>query len=319
MKKMFKDLFKISLVMFILIFTLTGCKSKKQDETTNTISVTPIFYKITKNDIDTTLYLLGSIHAADDSIYPLNNKIISAYNESDYLAVELDAVKVNSSYSLQMKMAKMLLYEDGIKIKDELGEELYTQMIEILQEKDLYMSIYDVYKPAFFQSLLENAISKDAGLDAEKGVDMYFIKLAKEDEKEILEVESLEIQCNLLTSNPIELDRIIISDYVKNYDKNISEIKNLYSVWKQGNESEAEKLLNAIDTEELTEEEIKLVEEYNQRLINNRNYYMTDILEQYMNEGKNVFCTVGLGHVIGEEGIVKLMEKKGYNVEKIKY
>ena len=313
-----KKIFKVSIILFVLIFTLTGCKSKTQEETNNT-GATPIFYKITKEDTDATVYLLGSIHVADESIYPLNNKIMNAYNSSDYLAVELDIDKISSNYLLQMEITNILLNEDGRKIKDDLGEDLYNQMIELLKGKASYMSAFDIYKPAFFESLLENAIAEDAKLNPDYGIDLHFLKLAKEENKEILEIETIELQCNLLVSKPIELDRLIISDYVINYDKNVSGMKKMYSMWKQGNKSEFEKQINTIDKEGLKDDEIEMVETYNKRLITDRNYCMVDSLQQNLSENKNVFCVVGLGHVIGDEGIAKLMEKNGYKIERIEY
>ena len=77
--------------MILLAFTVTGCKNKEEknieqkDEEVKTESVTPAFYKITNTDNNSTIYLLGSIHAAEESIYPLNDTIMSAYESSDYL------------------------------------------------------------------------------------------------------------------------------------------------------------------------------------------------------------------------------------------
>ena len=37
-----------------------------------------------------TVYLMGSIHFADKSFYPLRKEIEQAFDQSDYLVVELD-------------------------------------------------------------------------------------------------------------------------------------------------------------------------------------------------------------------------------------
>jgi len=44
------------------------------------------FWKVT--DEDSTVYLLGSIHLADPTLYPLSKDILKAYEQSDYLVVE---------------------------------------------------------------------------------------------------------------------------------------------------------------------------------------------------------------------------------------
>lgn len=320
MKKILK---KLPLLVLILTLFLTGCQ-KKIDEKENEPNVeitTPLFYKISKENSDISIYLLGSIHAADKKIYPLNDTIMSAYNQSDYLAVEVDTVALTSDFDAQLELAQKMLYTDGTTIKDHIGEDLYNKMVEILKDKGSYNSLYDNYKPAFFESLFENVIINDADMDANAGIDVHFLNLAKKEEKEILEIETAEFQYDLLLSNPIELDKMMLEEYVNNYDESVTEMKDIYTAWKKGDIDELEQtLLPTTDSEaleELTEEEIKMAENYNKSLITDRNYGMVDALEKYYADEKNVFCVVGLGHVIGDEGIISLMEKKGYNIEKL--
>lgn len=311
MKKIFRNLL---LVILVCTLFLTGCQKKETKEEEKE-AVTPLFYKISSNETDATIYLLGSIHAADDSIYPLNDTIMSAYNASDYLAVEVDITDID--YELQLEVTGKMLCEEGIKIKDYLGEELYNKMVKLLKEKNSYSFLLDEYKPVFFISYFENLIIKDAGMDARDGVDMYFLNLAKENEKEILEVETAELQYDLLLNCPDELFQMMIGDCVNDYDKSVLGMEILYEAWKQGNTFALEKSTYEFEGEELTEEEIEMLDDYIQKFVIDRNYGMVNTLEKYMSENKDVFCVVGVGHVIGDEGIVTLMEQKGYNVEKL--
>ena len=51
------------------------------------------FWQVTSGQPEsgqTTVYLMGSIHFADQSFYPLRSEIEQAFDRSDYLAVELD-------------------------------------------------------------------------------------------------------------------------------------------------------------------------------------------------------------------------------------
>lgn len=315
MKKIFKSLF---IMIITLTLGLTGCQKKETnlDENKNE-TATPLFYKITSDKNDSTVYLLGSIHAADDSIYPLNDIIMSAYNASDYLAVEVDTMAITNDFDLQLELAKKMLYTDGTTIKDYLEEDLYNKMVELLKAKNSYNSLYDSYKPAFFESLFENSIIVDAGMNANKGIDVHFLNLAKKNGKGILEIETAEFQYDLLLSNPIELDKLMIDGYVNDYESGVTEMKELYSAWKKGDISDLEQKLFESDNSDLTDDQIKMVDNYNKALITDRNYGMVRALEQYMSENKNVFCVVGLGHVIGNEGIITLMEKNGYTIEKL--
>ncbi len=317
MKKILKSLPLLIVIVFTLFLTSCQKKDIEKEEKQNVENTTPLFYKISKKDSDINIYLLGSIHAADKKIYPLNDTIMSAYNQSDYLAVEVDTIALTSDMNLQISLAQKMLYTDGTTIKDHIGEELYDKMVAKLKEKGSYNSMYDNYKPAFFESLFENAIIVDANMDANAGIDMHFLKLAKSEQKDILEIETAESQYDLLLSNPIELDKMLLEGYVESYDESISEMQDLYSAWKTGDADELEQKLMATSSEDLLPEEIEMIENYNNALINDRNYVMANALEKYFSEEKNVFCVVGVGHVVGNQGIISLMEQRGYNIEKL--
>ncbi len=306
-----------SIFLIITIFTLivfSACDKKEIVKEDN--EITPLFYKISDKN-NTTIYLLGSIHAADDTIYPLNDTIMNSFNDSDYLAVEVDTLSLQNNFDLSLKLAEKMMYNDSTTIKNHIGDELYNKMVNFLKEKKSYSSLYDNYKPVFFESLFENLIINDAMLKSESGIDMYFLSLASENNKKILEVESAEFQYNLLLNTPLELDKIIIEEYIDNYDLNVSQMKDLYELWKKGDKEQLENILINSENQNATEEEKKLMENYNQSLIIDRNYGMANVLENYFEKKQNVFCVVGLGHVIGDEGIINLLQKRGYDVAQL--
>lgn len=303
-----------SIFLIITIFTLivfSACDKKEIVKEDN--EITPLFYKISDKN-NTKIYLLGSIHAADDTIYPLNDTIMNSFNDSDYLAVEVDTLSLQNNFDLSLKLAEKMMYNDSTTIKNHIGDELYNKMVNFLKEKKSYSSLYDNYKPVFFESLFENLIINDAMLKSESGIDMYFLSLASENNKKILEVESAEFQYNLLLNTPLELDKIMIEEYIDNYDLNVSQMKDLYELWKKGDKEQLENILINSESQNVTEEEKKLMENYNKSLIIDRNYGMANVLENYFEKKQNVFCVVGLGHVIGDEGIINLLQKRGYDV-----
>lgn len=307
-----KSIFLIITIFTLIVFSACGKKEIVKEDN----EITPLFYKISDKN-NTTIYLLGSIHAADDTIYPLNDTIMNSFNDSDYLAVEVDTLSLQNNFDLSLKLAEKMMYNDSTTIKNHIGDELYNKMVNFLKEKKSYSSLYDNYKPVFFESLFENLIINDAMLKSESGIDMYFLSLASENNKKILEVESAEFQYNLLLNTPLELDKIIIEEYIDNYDLNVSQMKDLYELWKKGDKEQLENILINSESQNATEEEKKLMENYNQSLIIDRNYGMANVLENYFEKKQNVFCVVGLGHVIGDEGIINLLQKRGYDVAQL--
>ena len=152
---------------------------------------------------------------------------------------------------------------------------------------------------------------------------MHFLKLATKENKQIIEMESSSYQTDLLLSFPDELYDLLIRYSIEYENELIEETKLLYDSWLKGDEKTLSKLLTEeVDKELISEfsdyEEINsLVQEFEDKLITQRNNEMTEKTEKYLKEDKNVFVVVGLAHIIGEDGIASQLKERGYTVEKI--
>lgn len=285
---------------------------------------TPLLYKVTKDGTDTTMYLFGSIHVADDRAYPLPDRVINAYNESEYLAVEFDLVSYSKDYKAQVESLKTLVLTDGTMVNDHLSEETYNLMVEYLKENNMYNSIYDYYKPAIHYSLVSSIQTDLSELDSNLGIDMYFLEKAHSEEKNILEVESADSQYEMLGSLPDELFDYLISSSILYEDTMIEETLELYEAWLEG---DSDYIVNSTSNDDYDllekfdayEDLILLLEDYNKALIDDRNETMTDKAIQYFEEGKDVFFVVGLAHIVGEGAIAENLSRNGFNVEQIEY
>jgi uncharacterized protein len=51
--------------------------------------------------------------------------------------------------------------------------------------------------------------------------------------------------------------------------------------------------------------------------VEDRNVQMAEKVEAYLKGKDPVFMVVGLGHIIGDQGIVKLLQAKKYNVQQM--
>ncbi len=299
---------KVKYLLLILCFCLifSGCSKKKELEKQGT---TPLLIEVTKDGYNSKLYLFGSIHAADDTMYPLSDKIINAYQGSDYVAAEFDLIEYMNDMSSQISGILPFMYSNNKSIKDDISDDLYKKVQVILEDADLYSSLYDRYKPIIWMGLVENAVINNSALDEQKGIDMYFLNKAKEDKKEIIELESANYQYGILSSFDIPMQVYLLEEIVNNYDASLNQMKDLYELYKKGNKEDLENLL--FSDEEMNEYD-KI---YNNALITVRNEKMTKLLEEYFAQDKNFFCTVGLAHIIGDNGIANLLKQDGYKVE----
>jgi uncharacterized protein YbaP (TraB family) len=51
------------------------------------------------------------------------------------------------------------------------------------------------------------------------------------------------------------------------------------------------------------------------KLVDDRNLTMTASLEQYLKGKESCFVVIGAAHLLGDNGIIKLLQSKGYRVE----
>lgn len=324
MKKKYIKFIIIGIILITIIgitvtFLLIRFNKKETKPKEITYSkATPLLYKV--SDEDSSIYLLGSIHYADDSAYEFNQNILDIYTSSDALAVEFDLLAFEKDFDKQLEMVKNYLYLDGTTIEDHIDEKLYEKLVNLLKEKKLYNKAYNVYNITFWESLVSEAIYEDANLDANKGIDMYFLNKAYQDKKKIIEVESLEFQMNLENELPEDYVLYSLEEMLDNYDEGIKEIKTLYETWKKGDEEEFTSLLIEEDNPENVPDYLKEdAEKYNKMMVTDRNISMADVMEENLQNNTEVFCVVGAAHVIGDEGIASLLKNRGYTVEKVNY
>lgn len=283
---------------------------------------TPVLYKVTDED-GTVVYLLGSIHVATDDMYPLPDYVMDAYRQSDALAVECDVVAAQSNVLELAEAVQPLVYQDGSSIKDHIDEPLYDAAVEILKENNTYNFFLRYYTPSFWSSAIESLLYQKLGYDSNKGIDMFFLNMAKDEDKEILEVESVEMQYALLGSFPPEVQEYMLSSAVNNYHnpRIDDELTELVELWRSGDAEAFGAYLNqdtSAEEESIDDPELlQMLIESNDAMVGDRNINMTDYAEAALENDQNIFICVGAAHVVGEGAMADLLTQRGYTVEQV--
>lgn len=299
-------------------------KDKEDKKDKEKEQITPLMYKVTKEGSDNVMYLFGSMHMVNFDEFDMPKYVMDAYNESDYLAVEVDVNKYMEDQEKIQELAMDMMYIDGTTIKDHVDSEFYNKLINFLKEKKLYSEVYESFKPYGIESLITSQMTKDAGLNENDGIDAYMLDLAKKEKKEILEVETFDFQMNLLAKAPDKYYEISILESIDEYEEGVKSLKDLYSAWKKGDVEALKKL--GVDTEiteediakyKLTKEDIKMLEDYNNAMLKDRNVGMKNKFNEYFNGNKKVFYMVGAAHLVGDDGLATLLEKEGYKVTRV--
>lgn len=259
------------------------------------------FWKAEKNG--NTVYMLGSIHLGIEEFYPLNSKIMKAFNESQYLAVEADILNLNP-LEFQQTVLEKAVYDDGSTIEDHISKELYKKLTDIFVSYGADMNEIKYLKPWYLSMSLDSLKSTDPKYKAELGIDHYF--LSKAGNKKIIELEGAEFQINMLSGFSEDVQIKLLEDSL-NADRTADGLAPLIKAWQTSDDAAIEKLLFTVPD---NSPEYKA---YMTEMFDNRNIGMANKIEKYLTGSTKgtYFVVVGAGHYFGDMSIIKLLENKG--------
>ena len=284
---------------------------------------------------ENTVYMLGSIHIADTSIYPFNKKILDAYQSSDSLAVELNAYDLTGAYA----MMALGIYSDGSTLKDHVSAKTYQETIDLAAKYGYAESDIAMCKPWYVYTMFAALASTDSG-DVEEaqeaaglGIDLNFTVNALLSGKPILEVEGYEYQGQILDSFSDDLEEFLLSSTIESINDitaGTSEegAENLDMALKAWHDGDVETFMSLMSVDEEYPEifnadatAIKaLSDEFTLKLITQRDARMANYIDKLLSaEGSSTtFVIVGSAHYISDHSVLDILKEKGYEITQIK-
>ena len=290
-----------------------------------------------------TVYMLGSIHLADSSIYPFSDEIIDAFNKADTLAVEAD---ITNTEALQ-ELYSLQIYSDNTTLKDHISTDLYDKIMKATEILQGDKNAINTIKPWALNLAYSNILST-MGLDttndsvsvADLGIDSYLLNSAHLSNKKIAEVESVSFQGHMFDNFSKELQEYQLNSTVdailaavnqssdasdnKNKTQDPSEdeafITQCLNFWKSGDTEKFTKLNDQIfDIPKDTAHE-KEINEYFTKFYDERDKHMGETIENWLNqEGEHTyFVTLGSSHYVDRAGIIPYLTEKGFKVTSVK-
>jgi uncharacterized protein YbaP (TraB family) len=135
--------------------------------------------------------------------------------------------------------------------------------------------------------------------------EMTLEKLAIDNHIELKGLESIDEQTRLLDGLSISAQTEMVMEVIRNPHQNYAEMKNLeQSYLRQQIDSLYLHVVNSEGT---------ISSSFNTRFIDDRNTKWVPIIEQSIQE-KPSFIAVGAGHLGGPNGLIRLLQRRGYQL-----
>ena len=257
-----------------------------------------------------TAYLLGSIHVATKDFYPLPAEIEKAYAASAALAVEVDLTKVDAA-AMQAALMEKGTYPVGDSVAQHVPKETLAKMREYFDRKGMPGGALEQFRPWALSLTITMLEMQAMGYSAEHGIDKHFMDA--NDGKPIIELESADAQIELLSGFPEKLEAEFLGATLESMDDSKKLMGQMVQAWKTGDAA----LLERVTITDPLKQRPELKGVY-AKMFDERNAKMAEKIEGFLKKREQShFVVVGAGHLIGDKGILKLLAKKGYQVEQV--
>ena len=254
-------------------------------------------------------YLMGSVHFANESFYPLDKRILAAYEQSSVLVVEVDEEKT-AEEERQRLIAAHGFYANNKTLRDHLSPQTLSVIESLLKEFGIPLDAVKNYQPGLLAITITALQAEKMGYKADQGIDQYFMQKARY-KKTIRQIEDFAFQMALLTNLPAE-DRIL-HDSFKDMSDYKATWKAMMTAWKNGDGDELYKQAIGDPLKDYPQ-----LKEFFDVLFFDRHPRMADTANQCVKEKETCFIVVGAGHMLGKKGIVAELIRQGYQVDQLK-
>ena len=251
------------------------------------------------------LYLAGSVHALGADAYPLAAAYENAFKAAGTLVEEINLAEAEQLAAAPMLLAKGL-YTDGRTFESAVGKDTATLVATRLKDTGIPVEMIRTMKPWMVMLLITAFEAQKAGLDAALGLDKYFFDKARAAGKPVLALETAESQIDRFDKMPESLQEQMLRSTLSELDVQRSSIAAMIGAWRNGDAAALEKMA------------LSSFEGYRgayTSLIVERNNDWVPQIEACMAKPQPCFVVVGAAHLIGPDGLLTLLKKKGYQVE----
>ncbi len=250
------------------------------------------------------VYFLGSLHLLKRDAYPLESVIEKAYATSQKIIFETDIAAMKDPV-VQAKMLELGLYPEGQNLYLNLDGGTRRLLENKLSGLGLPLEHLARFKPWVVALTLASLELQRLGFDPNYGIDIHFFHRAVKDGKEIGYLEPAEYQLNLLAKMNKQDQSSFLNQTLRDLELVLQLVGEMVSYWKTGDAESLHALL------------FKSFKDYpniHARLLIQRNKKWISKIENLMGEKKNVLVVVGVGHLVGPDGLLDLLRKRGYKL-----
>jgi uncharacterized protein len=253
------------------------------------------------------IYLGGTSHILRETDYPLPAEFDKAYKASEIVVFETDIGKLLDP-STQQKLLSRAMFADGSTIDKHVSARTYGELSAYCESNSIPLKAFSQFKPSMLMVTLTLMELMKLGV-TQQGVDLFYYGQANKDKKVVEGLETVDEQINYAVSMADGNADEFVTYSIKDMKTIKQQFEILANAWRMGDAEKLDELMVA----ELKTRQPKLYK----KLITDRNRNWLPLIDAYQKTRRTEFVLVGVGHLVGPDGIIEGLKKKGYTVNKL--
>ena len=269
----------------------------------------PLLWKV--SDANNSLYLLGSFHMLKETDYPLAKSTDLAFDDAEQMVFELSPEEMNNP-ALGQKMAQAAMRTDGKTLQQSVSAETWKKFEAYATKNNMPVANFQGFEPWFVALILNVTEMQKIGLNPALGLDKHFMERAAKAGKPTKGLETGESQIAIFDGMNVKQQEQFLQEALSETAEMKAKIEELHSTWRKADDKTLFDKMGA----EMRKEYPELYESINPA----RNRLWLPKLEAMLkdNDKDDVLIVVGALHLVGKDGVVKMLNDKGYKVERMK-
>lgn len=256
-------------------------------------------------------YVFGTYHISDPRVLDIPAAVERAFVDSEIAAFEYDYGPDAEAFEADVEMVKL---PEGTTLRSIVGNDTFGKLQFIMRSRD--QRPRNDLKPWIFWDYLGGAragfyTNDDESIRNQPVLDDWLQTRARDEGKTVVGLETQEEGFTKYDTMPLEIQAMLLRATVELYHSRRSGAPMVQS-YLDGDLA----MLHAFWHESLSWYEPQAAETLDFRILRNRNRIMVERMLPLMAEGPT-FVAVGAGHLSGEEGILRLLEDRGYRLTRL--
>lgn len=247
-------------------------------------------------------YLFGTIHSEDPEVLQLSGAVQQALDDASRVVLEVLMDRDTMIYT-----STAMLMTDGRLLSAILGEDLFVSALAAMQARGIPEVVVERMKPWAVAITLAMPPAVTGQV-----LDLTLYQFAVENSKPVYGLETIREQLDVFEGMSLDDQVALVRDAVEQFPGINALHADLLAAYKRRDLA----ALEALNESSMKTGDQRLARDFQQRLILDRNRRMAERMQEHLQAG-GAFIAVGALHLPGDEGLVELLERRGYSVRAV--